>query len=163
QKWVRGLQINNPYHGAQIAVPGPVHMHRIGIYDNGSFEHGRAVMLASHQDAGVAEHCTILTGLERMLRAFAHDTLDACPNGLRGHIKFIVPYGQYLTERGRRLLQQAFGGRVLNRYGMSEVFGGASENENCGWMHFDPSVLPQVIDRDGAIIREGRGLLVLTA
>jgi len=43
-RWRRGLQIRNPYHGHQVAIPAPVHFHSIGIYDAGSFAHGRAVL-----------------------------------------------------------------------------------------------------------------------
>ncbi len=160
----RGLEINNPFHGAQFYVPGPVHQHRIGIFDRGSFEHARRVLTEKHSDRDVSPVCTVIVGLERALRAFAVDTLIKYPDGLETKIQFIVPYAQYVTRRSRRLLETAFGGRVLDRYGLSEVFGGASQSEACGWYHFDPSIVAEVVSPKTLLpMREGIGILLLTA
>ncbi|MFM0248472.1 phenylacetate--CoA ligase family protein [Paraburkholderia sediminicola] len=159
----RGVQINNPYHGGHVTVPSPLHMHRIGIYDRDSFEYARSLLTGSHRDAGVAAHCTVLVGLERAIRAFAHDTLARHPDGLFTQLDAVVTYAQYLTERGRSLIERAFNAPVRDRYGMSEVFGGAAQGSG-GWYHFDPSVVAEVVaPSTHNAIREGVGLLVLTA
>jgi len=164
KQWARGLQINNPYHGNVITIPAPIHFHCIGIYDRGSFGYGREVLTGEHDDPRVASHCTVLVGLERMLRAFAYSTRTEHPNGLECYLKYIFTAGQYLSQFGRRLLEETFNAKVLDRYSMSEVFGGATEADECGWYFFDPPVIPEVITPDSNIpIDEGVGILLMTA
>jgi hypothetical protein len=161
--FVRGIQINNPYHGHQVAVPAPIHLHRIGIYDKGSFAFARKILCEPHSDRDVAPHCTILVGLERALRAFAHDTRYEYPTGFPSNLKYIVTYAQYLTRGARALIEGTFGCKVLDRFGMSEVFGGASQHPGSDWYFFDPCTIPEILHpKTGIPLREGRGLLVLT-
>lgn len=163
-KVLRGLQINNPFHGHHISVPAPIHFHKIGIYDKGSLDHGLRTLIASHLDEGVEPHCMVLTGLERCLRAFAHKALEEFPEGVKGHLSYVVPYAQYLTNNARELFRRAFNCAVVDRFGMSEIFGGASQSPDCGWYHFDPFVIPEVVTPRGRVsISEGRGILLLTA
>jgi phenylacetate-coenzyme A ligase PaaK-like adenylate-forming protein len=47
---------------------------------------------------------------------------------------------------------------------MSEVFGGASEDEASGWYYFDPTLVAEVVDPTShEHVLEGRGILVLTS
>lgn len=159
----RGLLINNLYHGHHTSIPVPIHFHKIGLYDAGSFEHGRRVIAGRHEDAGVADTCTVLYGLERHLRAFTADAIDrreVPPDRL----EIIISCATYLTAQWRGIHERTWGCAVVDRFGLSEIFGGATQNLACGWWHFDPVVIPEVIGhRSGAVLREGRGLLILTA
>lgn len=160
---LRGLQINNPYHGYEVGVPSPVHFHRISIYDAQSFAHGRRVIGATHQDEGVEERCTIVVGLERCLRAFARYLAD---DGLppEASLARVVSYSQYLTGPWRAEFEEVFGCGVTDRYSLTEVFGGATECGTCHWWHPDPVVVAEVIGwSSGQVLREGVGVLLLTA
>jgi len=158
----RGLLFNNLYHGHHTAIPVPVHFHKVGIYDGSSFEHGRQVIAGRHEDAGVEDTCTVLYGIERNLRAFTADTIDR-KQPVRSRIQYIISCATYLTSHWRRLHERTWGGVVVDRFGLSEVFGGATQDLVCGWWHFDPVVIPEVVaHRSGAVIREGLGLLLLT-
>lgn len=160
----RGLQINNPYHGYQIGVPTPIHFHRISIYDKGSFDHGRHVLTSDHYDANVEPRCSVLIGLERCLRAFTYDTHRRFPEGLPTHLTYVLSYSQYLTRRWRQRFKETWGCSILDRYSLAEVFGGATQCLTCGWWHFDAFVIPEVVSPgDGRPIREGHGILLLTA
>ncbi len=159
----RALQFNNPYHGGSISVPSPVHMHRLGVYDRGSFAYARQLLTEPQDDHGVAADVTVLVGLERILRAFAIDTAAQIGSGLETKLTSIVTYAQYLSSHSRKLIEDAFGAPVRDRYGLSEIFGGASQAK-CGWYFFDPSVWPEVVcPQSGRAIREGRGVLLLTS
>lgn len=161
---LRGLQFNNPYHGSHVSVPAPIHFHQVGIYDNGSFEHARKVLTGTHYDAGVEPHCTVLVGLERCLRAFTWDTRLLFPEGFPCHLKSVVSYSQYLTRQWRRIMQETWGCQVIDRFSLSEIFGGAIENPGYEWWTFDPFVIPEVVTADlQTVLKEGVGLLVLTA
>jgi hypothetical protein len=78
----------------------------------------------------------------------------------------VQTYGAFLTDRWRRRLSSTFGSRIVNSYGVSEVIAGvAAECEACGWFHFPPTVIAEVIDpfSPSRLIPEGYGELVLTA
>lgn len=162
---LRGLEFKNPYHGHLVRVPGPIHYHRASVYDAGSFEYGRATLLRHHDDANVEERCSILVGIERCLRAFTLDTLRLFPSGFPSTgLRLVVSYSQYLTSAWRQTLQEAWSAPVVDRFGVSEVFGGATQCLECGWYHFEPCVIPEVIGaHSGEVISSGHGLLALTA
>jgi phenylacetate-coenzyme A ligase PaaK-like adenylate-forming protein len=165
RSYLRGLEFTNPYHGHLIGVPGPIHNHRVSVYDAGSFDYGRKTLLRSHNDAHVEERCSVLAGLERCLRAFTLDTISKYPDGFpKTALQLVVSYSQYLTMNWRRRLEETWGAPVVDRFGVSEVFGSASQCLNCGWYHFEPFVIPEVVgNNSGEVLLEGSGLLALTA
>lgn len=163
---LRGLEFANPYHGNLIQVPAPVHMHRVSVYDAGSFEYGRRILLDSHNDtATVDSQCSLLVGLERCLRAFTLDTIAQHPNGFPPTaLRLVVSYSQYLTQAWRARLEETWGAAVMDRFGVSEIFGAANQCYGCGWWHFEPVVIPEVIGTtSNQLLAEGAGLLALTA
>jgi phenylacetate-coenzyme A ligase PaaK-like adenylate-forming protein len=160
---VRALQINNPYHGHLVPIPVPIHSHKIGIYDNGSFAHGRKILCQNHIDHGVSKKCTLLVGLERALRAFTMEAKIYAPSGLDSNLTSIISYSQILTRKWRKIFQEYWNCSIVDRFGLSEVFGGATEDSSCGWWFFDPVCLPEVVDiRNQMLIREGVGELLIT-
>lgn len=161
----RALQINNPYHGHLVAIPVPMYSHKIGIYDAGSFAYGRNLLeqrFAEEEDA--EQRCTLLVGLERALRAFTREA-QSQSNGPPDHsLQAIISYSQYLTPSWRDRHESFWGCPVLDRFGMSEVFGGATQEPSCRWYFYDPVTIAEVVDlQSGTGIVEGMGELILTA
>ena len=163
--YLRGLHFTNPYHGHLINVPAPIHNHRISVYDAGSFAYARKTLLHSHKDANVAAQCSVLSGLERCLRAFTLDTMAHYPEGFPATgLRLVVSYSQYLTSKWRQRFEDTWRVPVIDGFSVSEVFGSANQCLQCGWYHFEPYVVPEVLGaHSGKVIEEGAGLLALTA
>ncbi|TXH78009.1 MAG: hypothetical protein E6Q88_00045 [Lysobacteraceae bacterium] len=164
-RYFRGLHFTNPYHGHLIRVPAPIHFHRISVYDAGSFDYARNTLLRSHNDANVEERCSVLSGLERCLRAFTLDTMSRYPDGFpQTGLRLVVSYSQYLTQKWRQRLEKTWGAPVVDGFSVSEIFGSATQCLSCGWYHFEPFVIPEVVGaHSGEVLHEGAGLLALTA
>jgi len=159
----RILKFKDPFHGSHIHLPVPGHCHHVSIYDTGSFEHARLVLASWHRDSRVEPRCTVLAGGARCLKAFTLDTLSAC-NQVEASLEYVLSVGDYLTQHFRKLIENAWKARIVDRFTLSEVFGGATQSLSCGWYHFDEFVIPEVISLNtGTPIREGVGILVLTA
>ena len=161
----RALQINNPYHGHLVPVPVPMHSHKIGVYDGGSFNYGRDhILYRARDDRNVEPRCSILVGLERCLRAFTNEAILSQTDTKRAKLEAIISYSQYLTPRWRRIQEDTWGCLVIDRFGLSEVFGGATQDANCGWYFFDPVLYAEVVHPvTREIIYEGMGELILTS
>ena len=164
-KFIRGMEFTNPYHGHLVGIPSPSHFHRASIYDAGSFDYARNVIYGSHFDQGVEESCTILMGLERCLRAFTFDTIDAFSGSVpESHLQIVVSYSQFLTAAWKKRLEETWGATVVDRFSISEIFGGGTRCVVCDWYHFEPFVIPEVVGAtSGVVLGEGVGLLALTA
>lgn len=162
--WRRGLQFNNPYHGHLVAVPAPIHFHKVGIYDAGSFDHARRVLTELHDDVGIEPRCTLLVGLERMLRAFTADTAALVEDHFETSLEAVVSYSQYLTQSARAELTRVWRVPLIDRYSLAELFGGASSCLTCGWWHPDPFLIVEVVGhRSRRSVEEGLGILLLTS
>jgi hypothetical protein len=61
-------------------------------------------------------------------------------------------------------MEETWRAPVIDRFSMSEIFGGATQDPFVEWWHFDPWVHAEVIGTSsGRPIMEGIGMLVLTA
>ncbi len=160
----RGLQIQNPQHGAQVRIPVPVRAHSVSIYDRHCFTYAVKVLTSEYDEPDVERRCSLIVASERCLRAFVQ-YLEAkqvsLDDGLR---RFAISFGHYVPNNLRLRLEQAAGAVIVDRFSLSEVFGGATENPDTGWYVFDPLVLPEVVSlSNGEPVSEGIGELVLTA
>lgn len=162
-KLVRGIRFTTPYHGHETPVPVPAWFHKISVFDRGGFNFARKLLCAPWDAPGVAEDCTVIAGAERFVRAF---TLDCASSGLDGtstQIAFLLPNGQYISAVWRRRYAEYWGATVVDRFALSEAFGGATEDPATQWYLFDPYCFPEVVAVDTRrAISEGIGELVLT-
>jgi len=83
-------------------------------------------------------------------------------------VRYVTTIGYYPTERLRRAISEAWGGAlIVDRYSLSEVFGGATRCPLCDGAHFDTYVVPEVVDAATheplPADADGTGVLVLTS
>lgn len=82
-------------------------------------------------------------------------------------VRYVTTIGFYPPERLRRAISEAWGGALfIDRYSLSEIFGGATRCPLCDGAHFDTYVVPEVVDaatRQPFAEGDGTGVLVLTS
>jgi phenylacetate-coenzyme A ligase PaaK-like adenylate-forming protein len=159
----RALIYADPTVAETHYLPAPIRKHFLSIYKNASFNHGRKVLTTRYCETGVEERCSFLLSTERILRAFTVDTLKNCNESFKSDLRYIISYGQYITKYWQDIYEKVWGCQLIDRYGLSEIIGGATRDTTSGWYYFDPIVIPEVIgNRSGKNIREGVGILLLT-
>jgi hypothetical protein len=159
----RALVLKTPYHAHNINTPVPMRIHKVGVYDPGSFAYGRTVLDTVHREAGVDDRCSVLLGIERLLRAFTLDCRAAGWSSAAAEVDLVLSNSQHLTRKWRALLSDFWNAPVIDRYGLAEVYGGATEDAASGYYVFDPPCFAEVVEVKGdRRIHEGLGELVLT-
>lgn len=151
----RVLDLVSPHHGDRVSVGSRAHVHRLSIYDNGSFGYAAELLQRSFAERGVEARCTVLRGLEPHVRAFA-SFVERSFGRLRGcALETVVVYGATLTSRSRRQLESVFSASVVDRYSISEAFGGGNDSGD-GVFRMDPWAIWQVVDGAGVPVARGR-------
>ncbi|MGD1855540.1 MAG: hypothetical protein ACFB2W_14955 [Leptolyngbyaceae cyanobacterium] len=164
QKRKRVLKFNDPYHGYHVKIPNSFHCHRLGIYDAGGFDYAREILRRTHSETTIESRCSFLVGLEPFLRAFTIDTIEKYPEGFDSALEVVISSGNFLTKKWRSQMEYVWQVPVIDTFSMSEVFGSATQSLMCGWYHFDPYLIPEVVSSNTLLpIKEGVGILVLTA
>lgn len=158
----RGLTFVAPYHGTQVPISVSPHQHRISIHDTGAFKYALQVLEKLHNDPGVDVRCTFVTGQERVLNAFCLET-ERLNRTSDFALEFAFSQGSYVTRTVRSRIERTLGCRLIDRFSLSEIFGGATEGLT-GQYRFDPHLLVEVCDpRTGKILEKGIGALIITA
>lgn len=157
----RGIRLGDLSFVTSRNIPVPIHFHDLSIYGQGNLAHGLKILAAEVDEQGVDGRCSVLAGGERALRAL---TSFAEQHEFFGKLDFVYCYGTCLTKRNRQKFAQRWGASIIDRYGLTEVFGGATESLETGWYHFDAWVVPEVVDYESRQpIQEGIGVVVLTS
>lgn len=160
----RGLAIQNPQHGFQVRVPAAIRLHPVSIYDKHSFTHGVRVLRSTFNEPGVASECSLIVAGERCLRAFVQYLEAHAITVEDGPPRYAVTFGHYVPQHLRHRVRRVLNAEIIDRFSISEAFGGATESLRDGWYYFDPLLIPEVVSLDdGRRITDGIGELVLTA
>lgn len=160
----RALRFVNPYICYERRVPSPVRTHNINIYSRGVLPYCLDQILpAEYREDGIEPFCSLLIGAQRLLVAFT-DYARARRKPVFHNLERIITYGSYLTSEVRRRIEEFWEVPIIDRFGLSEVTGGATQSSDCGWYFFGPTVYAEVVGHHSKEpIKEGVGVLVLTA
>ena len=159
----RGIHLVNPCNAHKLVTPIPARTHEIGVYDIGSFDHAITLLLNPPRESGIETQCTFLIGIERLVRAFTLYATNYYPEGIDSKLEVVLVNSQYVSKHWRRIYENFWRAPVIDRYGLTEVYGGATEDLHTGWYVFDPPCVAEVIDyRTKRRITRGMGEIVLT-
>ncbi|SHG42684.1 hypothetical protein SAMN05443144_12813 [Fodinibius roseus] len=96
--------------------------------------------------------CVLYQYMEQENIRLPEDQLDA-----------ITIFGWPVPPKRKKAMEDFFGTGITDNFSMSEMFGGARYCDNCGGFHFEPFVVPEVLNVEtGGRIDEGVGELVIT-
>ena len=144
-------------------IPTPIHFHDLSIHRKGSFTHAiNRILSKDFAENGVEANCSILSASERVLRAFTDAARQMCPAEFSSPVTHLFTFGSLLTAEARTEYEDFWSATIIDRYGLAETVGAATEDE-LGWYLFDPILIPEVVGVSSRTpIKEGVGILVLT-
>ena len=107
----------------------------------------------------------------RMLRASVRDLLELTSRLVDSGFDFdttsieqITTHAQLLTGGTRHHLERIWQRPLTDRYELTEIVGGATSCAECGGLHFDPWLVPELVEVVGPRLRDGgEGRLLLTS
>jgi phenylacetate-coenzyme A ligase PaaK-like adenylate-forming protein len=81
----------------------------------------------------------------------------------KDQLNSITIFGWPVPKSRRKKFEDFFNVKISDNYSMSEMFGGAKYCQECDGYHFDPFVIPEIVDLEtGKQLETGTGELVLT-
>ena len=105
---------------------------------------------------------SMILGYANALELFAHFILANRKNH-KIRLDGIISSAETLTEEKRKIIENAFGCKVLNRYGSREVGLIASECKNQTGLHINAeNVYLELVNGDGIEIEDGNGDILVT-
>ncbi|GAA3584354.1 hypothetical protein [Snuella lapsa] len=107
----------------------------------------------------VSQMNTTVMGLSYLHQYLTENNIEIPP----GQLKSITVFGWPVPKSRREIFEAYFKVPIHDNYSMSEMFGGAKYCKECDGYHFDPFVVPELIDLEtNTSIKTGTGELVLT-
>jgi len=157
------LNLTDTYHGPPIEIPGHNYTIPVSITDDAMLAEACRLVAEPLRIPGVQRHVSAIVGLVPYIKIFTAHLIDRGFDFAASRVSVIVPIATALSGRWRSLLSDTWGAQVIDRYSLSEIFGGATLCSDCRNYHFDATVIPEVVHPiSGSRISSGVGILVLT-
>lgn len=158
------LNISIPQHGSPTPIPGLTHVLSASTTEDALVEHAFQLLQKEFMIPGHDSRVSILSGAHLPILLLTHLILERSLDVSNFSVKMICMTGRYLTKRWRDVIKSTWSASLVDRYSLSEVFGGATNCEKCGGYHFDTHVVPEIVDvNSGELVESGRvGALLLT-
>jgi len=157
------LSLTSGFHGDPTPIPGWPFVISAGIYTDGHADQVQRILEREYAIPGVEPRITAITGSEPQLKALTAALLSRGWDLAGSPVKRLVVTGGYLTPRRKALIARLWDAVLVDRFSMSEVFGGAVECGAGGPWIFDVEVIPEVVHpRTLEPVETGVGALVLT-
>lgn len=159
------LQLTSDRHGLPTGIPTKIFPIGLRLMDRSSLDRAVELLGSTFHIAGVESRISMISGgLDDLSMLTGHLIERGIDPRSEFAVRQLSPIGRYLTRRWRALLSKFWGARLIERYSLSEIFGGASWIADFDGYVFDPYVVPEVLALDGTgPLAEGVGRLHLTS
>lgn len=158
------LTLTSAYHGAGTPIPGTAYVLSAGVYDRTQAMQARNLLTRSFEFPGVEARVSTIVGGDILIRALTAFLMDEGIDPASLSVRMLVFTGGYTSTRTKELLARLWNATVIDRYSMSEIFGGAVQIHAGGPWVFDIEVIPEVVNPETLKpVTAGIGVLVLTS
>lgn len=158
------LHLADLYHGSPLGIPSRCYTIPAGVTDDILMSNTVRLLKQKHQLTGFEDHISVITGLVPYIKTLTAYLIDSGFDFSAVKIRTIIPLCTIITPRWRKVLKETWNANVVDRYSLSEIFGGGTLCLECSNYHFDPTVVAEVVDPVTLeVIRSGVGVLVLTS
>lgn len=157
------LNLTVPHHGTGTPIPSRVCVLESGVADQELLDHTLLVLRKAFHLPGVGERVIALSGSHSQMLALTNYCIEQGIDSSSFQIRYLHITGQHLTSRWKQVLEHFWNAKVIDRYSLSEIFGGATYCQYCSGFHFDPLVIPELVRIDQhTSMTNGVGMLLLT-
>jgi phenylacetate-coenzyme A ligase PaaK-like adenylate-forming protein len=149
------------FHGEPTPMPYPGDVFSFDVRD--SFWDVKTIFQDPKSIVGKESDSIVLAGLESQLRILTCKLIEADFDFSKSKVRSLHTTGDIITERLRTWYENTWKCPLIDCYSMTEVIGGANRCSECGYRHFDPQVVGEIIDlKNLEPISTGVGELVVT-
>lgn len=157
------LYLADSHHGTVTPIPSSVFALEGGVADQIILDQTVLLLRKSFHLPGLGERVIALSGSHSQLLALTNYCIERGLDSTAFALRYLHGTGQYLTSRCRQALEQFWNAHLVDHYSLSEVFGSAILCRDCSAFHFDPLVVPELVQVDQRTpINSGAGVLLLT-
>jgi hypothetical protein len=153
------FSLSLPSHGTALPIPMNCFSVLHCIIDDRTCNNFMAYLSEQQEMPGGANPTRIVVGALTQVLLFTKYCTSKNIDLRSFRIASMTVFGDYLSKRVRQTLGALWGCSVIDRYSLSEIFGGASQYGHAGGFDFDPFVYPELIEPDSA----NTGELLLTS
>jgi phenylacetate-coenzyme A ligase PaaK-like adenylate-forming protein len=158
------LHLSDSYHGPSLGIPSHEYSIPVGMTDDILLSQAVHLLTDKQKVPGFEEKISVIVGLVPYIKTLTNYLLEIAFDFSRSAVKSIVPLSTILTPRWRDILTSTWNANIIDRYSLTEIFGGATYCLRCKNFHFDPFVVPEVVEPFYKTpIESGIGVLVMTS
>ena len=158
------LALTSAYHGSATPIPTPAHIVTAGVYDRTQAQQAANLLATRFAFPGVEERVSAVLSGDLLLKALTAYLMDEGIDPAGTGVRTLVFTGGYTSTRTKRLLGRLWNAAAVDRYSMSEIFGGAVQAVPGAPFVFDVEVIPEIVDPATLQpITRGVGVLLMTS
>ena len=158
------LALTSAYHGSPTPIPHSAFIVNAGVYDETQAKQAACLLTNQFSFPGVEERVSAVVGSDLLVKALTAHLVESGTEPSSTEVRSLIFTGGYTSTRIKRLLGKLWNASVIDRYSMSEVYGGAVQAAPDAPFVFDIEVLPEVVDPCSLEpIEEGVGVLLMTS
>jgi phenylacetate-coenzyme A ligase PaaK-like adenylate-forming protein len=137
-----------PTHGAPRSIPVDCLNISSCVLDDGTARNFSQYLREGGEAMGFTVGNRVISAFLDQLLLFTSYCIRSGLSPREFNIDLISVTGDYISRRLRLLLEEQWGATILERYSLSEIFGGASQCTYAAGFDFDRYVVPELIAPD---------------
>lgn len=158
------LQLQPGYHGTSTSIPANLFPIEAMLSDGAKLDLVMTLLQKRFEIPGATDRIEVLMGGDREICTVTALAAARGPDfGPSTAVRFVTLSGNIVSTYWRDHIAEVWNATVIDKFSMSEVFGGATYCPACGGYHFDAHVVPELVSIDThEPLESGIGMLILS-